>query len=284
MRKRFIPLLMVTAFCSCMITGCKDGDNKQEAKTVVTDSVNTESIGGTESAARAYAPVARYATVKVNSLNIRAEKTTDSNIVIVLEKDDRVRIVSDADSTWTQIEYNDSIGYVMAQFLTLDKTETTIPKEDSLIASKRKDFAISCSSLDSATVDSLWRKMLLALIFTQDTTQLWFGSKDADTLLTMAAKEGLDSVVLSQLTRTYNKMKFQSNGPSSMKLCIWCAGSFLAGIIIACFVIYTVKKIRRKRKEMHKKDGQKYVLEAKDVTDIEKNDWLMQELIVKDKE
>jgi uncharacterized protein YgiM (DUF1202 family) len=59
-----------------------------------------------------------------DTLNIRLEPTTNSNIIYTLSKRSKIVILTKTSSKWVQIKYNDFIGYVYSAYL----RDTELPK------------------------------------------------------------------------------------------------------------------------------------------------------------
>ncbi|KEK25423.1 cell wall-binding protein EntA [Bacillus gaemokensis] len=70
--------------------------------------------------------------VTVNTLNVRAEANTDSEILGTLKKDDMIETTNQVQNEWLQFEYNGKTAYVHVPFLTgtapvIEKQETPVP-------------------------------------------------------------------------------------------------------------------------------------------------------------
>ncbi|SDY38338.1 cell wall-binding protein EntA [Bacillus sp. 166amftsu] len=70
--------------------------------------------------------------VTANVLNVRAEASTNSEILGILKKDDMIETTNQVQNGWLQFEYNGKTAYVHVPFLTgtapvIEKQETPVP-------------------------------------------------------------------------------------------------------------------------------------------------------------
>lgn len=67
--------------------------------------------------------------VNTDSVNVRQEATTSSEVIETLAENTRVEVVKEETDGWYQIRYNDKDGYIKGEFLTIEeeKNETKTP-------------------------------------------------------------------------------------------------------------------------------------------------------------
>lgn len=73
------------------------------------------------------------ATVNTNGLRIRKEMSTDSKVLAKVNKGEKLVVAVDAETAdgWVAVKYNDSIGYVSANYVTVDVVmETALTIEE----------------------------------------------------------------------------------------------------------------------------------------------------------
>jgi uncharacterized protein YgiM (DUF1202 family) len=72
-------------------------------------------------------------TVNADSLNIRSEPNTDSDIIGSLDRDQKVKVLEEGE--WSKIQYNDKEGYVKSSYLQkIEGTSPTNPPADDPMA------------------------------------------------------------------------------------------------------------------------------------------------------
>ena len=65
------------------------------------------------------------ATVNVNALNVRAEMSTNANVIGIAYRGEKLFVVSEQDG-WLKVNYKDTYGFVVSQFVTL----SSIPQDE----------------------------------------------------------------------------------------------------------------------------------------------------------
>lgn len=121
--KRFICLLLVVFTCLSL---CACGsDDKKNSSSSASSSSTPENVSATSDVSD---PVVEQKAkiVKVNSgvdaLNIRSKASTDSKILGEVDAGDKfVLLVDDKSNGWYQIQYEGSIAYVYAEYVTVEE-------------------------------------------------------------------------------------------------------------------------------------------------------------------
>ena len=91
-----------------------------------TDTTNTDTTAGTEETAEnpEDLPVIKTAYVNANSLKVRKEPNTSSEVIDSLKRNAQVSIVEELDG-WYKIKISNQIGYVSATYISDERTEET---------------------------------------------------------------------------------------------------------------------------------------------------------------
>lgn len=74
---------------------------------------------------------AQTATIITETLRLRREPTTDSKIVDLISEDEKVEILESNvgdDKNWYKVKYKNNTGYVYGEFIKIDKSNVTTPK------------------------------------------------------------------------------------------------------------------------------------------------------------
>lgn len=72
---------------------------------------------------------ATTATITTESLNLRSEASTSSNIVEILNKNDQVEIVSE-EGDWCRVKHNDKEGFVKKEYISINETKNETKNEE----------------------------------------------------------------------------------------------------------------------------------------------------------
>lgn len=126
MRKAIIPILL-TVYISCTVTGCGNTPETKETTepTVVQDgsgAIVSESVPVTvvPEIEISKIPISEKTFVSIDDVNIRAQPSTDAEVIGGLKRGDRVTVNSEKDG-WYNIDYTSEegnvSGYVSARYV-----------------------------------------------------------------------------------------------------------------------------------------------------------------------
>lgn len=87
--------------------------NSQSTTSIESTSENVNTTGETESISASDGDTIKYTT---DTVNIRRKPSEDSDILEVLEKNEKVVVIG-VEGEWTQVEWGDIKGYISSEFL-----------------------------------------------------------------------------------------------------------------------------------------------------------------------
>lgn len=93
---------------------------------------------------------AESGTVNVSATRLRKENNTDSDIITNIYEDDKVEILGEA-GDWYQVKYDENIGYVKKQYITVDKTSnnTTNTSSNNVVSNSTTNNTVQNTAINN---------------------------------------------------------------------------------------------------------------------------------------
>jgi uncharacterized protein YgiM (DUF1202 family) len=115
-------------------------------------------------------------TIETETLCVRKEPGTDAEVMGFLAQDDELDIIEELDNGWISVEFNDEVGYVSADYVSLD---FHIDEGETLIAIKKREEAERQAKLTAnqgaVVVGGDDTRLLAALIYCEAGTETYNG-------------------------------------------------------------------------------------------------------------
>jgi uncharacterized protein YgiM (DUF1202 family) len=115
-------------------------------------------------------------TIKTETLCVRKEPGTDAEVLGFLAQDDELDIIEERDDGWISVDFNDEVGYVSADYVSLD---FHIDEGETLIAIKKREEAERQAKLTAnqgaVVVGGDDTRLLAALIYCEAGTETYNG-------------------------------------------------------------------------------------------------------------
>ena len=118
--RRGLALLFAGCVLTCALTACGNDKGKDKDKdSSGTGASGTSSVIPLNTPSPTPQPTAKVVKVEVDdSLNVRENGSTDSNILGTVKNGDELALLTDTEqSGWYQVSYNGGTGYVAAEFV-----------------------------------------------------------------------------------------------------------------------------------------------------------------------
>jgi uncharacterized protein YgiM (DUF1202 family) len=115
-------------------------------------------------------------TIETETLCVRREPGTDAEVMGFLAQDDELDIIEELDNGWISVEFNDEVGYVSADYVSLD---FHIDEGETLIAIKKREEeerqAKLTANQGAVVVGGDDTRLLAALIYCEAGTETYNG-------------------------------------------------------------------------------------------------------------
>ncbi|MEW9077174.1 NlpC/P60 family protein [Terrisporobacter glycolicus] len=96
-----------------------------------------------------------YKYVSENRVNFRTGASTNSKVLQLLNKDEKVKFISSAGS-WSKIEYNHKIGYIYSDYLSIKKTPPSTGSSDTNTSNSSKKKKIVSTANNQIGKPYVW--------------------------------------------------------------------------------------------------------------------------------
>lgn len=165
--------ILLTLLCTSLMMGCGMKEEPKKAKELV---VETAKVEKEEKIVDTKKPTfsTKYVSSQ-NGLNVRESATEDSKIVTTLSVNSEVQMYDDfLVNGWVKIKYNNNDCYVFEEYLSDEKVEVEIPKEEEKEIEVNNTTAIISNNTETNSIYSASQFMSMGVINWNNWRWTWY--------------------------------------------------------------------------------------------------------------